>query len=86
MKHDATQRTYNDNGSRSVEFLIDGRPYVYVYQVLRSPVDFKAEAPTLRWSATREVDADFAEAMGDALKQAAEILRQWEAETIQAVA
>jgi len=86
MKHVITQEPYTADHSRTVRILIDGYSRVTVSQELKSPVDFKPQAPSLHWSAPGDVDADYAEAMADALRTGAEIFRMWEAELMKTAA
>ncbi len=86
MKYTITQEPYTAGHSRTVRILIDGKVLVVVSQDLKSPVDFLPKEPSLHWSAPGDVDADYAEAMADALRTGAEIFRMWEAETMKAAA
>ena len=86
MKHEITHYEHNEAHSRSVQVSIDGRTVVIVSQTLRSPVDFKPRLPEINWSAIGSVDADYAESMAIALKQAAELARQWQNEMLQQAA
>ena len=86
MKHAVTQRHHGDQYNRAAEVLIDGAARVTLRQCLKSPVDFKPEAPVLHWTAPGGVDAEYAEAMAEALRQAAAIFRAWEAATTQMAA
>lgn len=86
MKHEIERREYNDDANRGIDFMIDGRPRVTISQILRSPVDFKPRAPEISWSAPHQPDADFTEAAGRALIEAANVCREWEAEMMQAAA
>ena len=86
MKHEITHYEHIEAHSRSVQLSIDGRTLVTVSQTLRSPVDFKPRSPEINWSAIGSVDTEYAESMAIALKQAAELARQWQNEMLQQAA
>ena len=86
MKYEITQYEHNENYNRSVQISIDGRTLVTVSQTLRSPVDFRPQLPEINWSAIGSVDTEYAECMAIALKQAAELARQWQNEMLQQAA
>jgi hypothetical protein len=84
MRYDITQSECTEPYRRSVDFNLEGETFVTVEQELRSPVDLKPRSPHISWRASGyvAVDKDYAEAMAIALKQASELARQWEEETV----
>ena len=61
-----------------MEYCIGGLTAVSVHQVTKSPVDFKPRSPALSWSALGNVDPDYADAMGEVIKDATETAWQWD--------